>query len=98
MSPDGKKSFTYGGWRLADWALNLDAGYVLVDADANRTSARFPIVTGYRGFPRGLVARRSGSRSTRIWGRKFRCRITRVPSTDDIYLRLADDPQALKSG
>jgi Tol biopolymer transport system component len=47
-SPDGKQmAFTYGGWRLADWALNLDAGVVGVDSQARRTSKMNPIVTGY---------------------------------------------------
>jgi len=47
-SPDGKQiAFTYGGWRLADWALNLDAGVAAVDSQARRTSKTKPIVTGY---------------------------------------------------
>ncbi|MFQ5743554.1 MAG: hypothetical protein ACE5HV_08190 [Acidobacteriota bacterium] len=47
-SPDGRQiAFTYGGWRLADWALNLDAGVVDVDAEANRRSALRPIVVGH---------------------------------------------------
>jgi hypothetical protein len=38
--PDGSKiGYYFGGWRLADWALNLDAGVVSVDPNGNRTSA-----------------------------------------------------------
>jgi Tol biopolymer transport system component len=40
-------AFTYGGWRLADWALNLDAGVVGMDSQARRTSKMKPIITGY---------------------------------------------------
>ena len=47
-SPDGKQiAFTYGGWRLADFALNLDVGVVSVDSQARRESEMTPIVTGY---------------------------------------------------
>ena len=47
-SPDGKQiAFTYGPWRLADFALNLDAGVVAVDSQARRRSKMKPIVTGY---------------------------------------------------
>jgi Tol biopolymer transport system component len=47
-SPDGKQmAFTYGPWRLADWAMNLDAGVVRVDSQARRTSKMKPLVTGY---------------------------------------------------
>lgn len=47
-SPDGEQlAFTYGGWRLADMALNLDAGVVSMDLQARRKSEMKPIVTGY---------------------------------------------------
>jgi len=46
--PGGTRlAFTYGGWRLADWALNLDAGIVDVDANGQPTSPMRPIVTGF---------------------------------------------------
>jgi Tol biopolymer transport system component len=68
---------------------------VLVDADANRTSARFPIVTGYHeDFPAAWSP--DGK-----WI-AFHSHRSKVPvpdyesaeSTDDIYLRLADDMHA----
>lgn len=47
-SPDGKQiAFTYGGWRLVDEALHLDAGVVGVDSQARCTSKMKPIVAGY---------------------------------------------------
>jgi Tol biopolymer transport system component len=47
-SPDGKQiAFTYGPWRLADWALNLDVGVVTVDSQARCKSKMKPIVSGY---------------------------------------------------
>jgi Tol biopolymer transport system component len=47
-SPDGSRiGLTYGGWRLADWALNLDAGFIEVDENARPVSEITPIVVGY---------------------------------------------------
>ena len=47
-SPDGKQiAFTYGPWRLADFALNLDAGVVAVDSQARPQSKMKALVIGY---------------------------------------------------
>jgi len=47
-SSDGRRlSFTVGEWRIADWALNLDAAAVDVDAEGRPTGPPMPIVTGY---------------------------------------------------
>jgi hypothetical protein len=46
--PGGTRlAFTYGRLRLADWALNLDAGIVDVDQNGQPTSAMRPFVTGF---------------------------------------------------
>ncbi len=95
-SRDGKQlAFTYGGWRLADWALNLDAAVVDVDSQGNPVSKPVPIVVGYHEdftpnwSPDGRWLAYHSHRSA-----------TPVPSygsegsTDDIYLRRSDAPMA----
>jgi Tol biopolymer transport system component len=47
-SPDGRHiAFITGGWRLADWALNLDAGIVDLDGQARAVSKPRAFVAGY---------------------------------------------------
>ncbi|MBI2614084.1 MAG: PD40 domain-containing protein [Gemmatimonadetes bacterium] len=94
FSSDGKQlAYTIGGWRIADWALNLDAAAVSVDDSARATAPPRPIVTGYH------------EDFTPAWspdGRwlAYHSHRSRLPvpgyasagSTDDIYLRRADAP------
>ena len=94
--PDGKQiGYTFGGWRLADWALDLDDAVVDVDADASRTSGPFVIVSGYHeDFPPAWspdghwIAFHSHRSRTAV------PEYSSLTSTDDIYLRLADDVHA----
>jgi hypothetical protein len=47
-SPDGGQiGVTYGGWRLADWGLNLDGGVIEVDENALPVSGVTPMIVGY---------------------------------------------------
>lgn len=47
-STDGTSiGFTHGGWRIADWALNLDVAVVTIDADGQAVAEPVPLVTGY---------------------------------------------------
>ena len=47
-SPDGERlAFTRGGWRIADWGLNLDAAVIGIEDDGTATSPPEAIVTGY---------------------------------------------------
>ncbi|MFI5179798.1 MAG: hypothetical protein ACHQPI_00195 [Thermoanaerobaculia bacterium] len=95
-SPDGRQiSYVFGGWRLADWALNLDAAVIRMNAQGERIGGPKVMVSGYHeDFPA-------------VWspdGRwiAFHSHRSKTPvaaydspgSADDIYLRRSDDVHA----
>ncbi len=95
-SPDGRQlAYTLGGWRIADWALNLDAAVVSLDDSARATSPPRPIVTGnHEDFtpawsPDGRwLAYHSHRASLPVPG------YASAGSTDDIYLRRVGAPMS----
>jgi len=47
-SSDGKSlAVTYGKWRLADWALNLDVGQISIDMRGKQILPLQPMITGF---------------------------------------------------
>ncbi|MGB0033858.1 MAG: hypothetical protein WBP79_00090, partial [Candidatus Acidiferrales bacterium] len=94
--PAGNRiAYTFGGWRLADWALNLDDAVVNVDSEAERASVPSLIVAGYHeDFPPAWspdgrwIAYHSHRSSTPVPS------YSSPASTDDIYLRRAEELRA----
>lgn len=95
-SPDGKAlAYTLGGWRIADWALNLDAAVLPVDDSIRATSPARPIVEGYHEdftpawSPDGRwLAYHSHRSAAPVPG------YASPGSTDDIYLRRPGAPMS----
>jgi Tol biopolymer transport system component len=94
--PNSKRiGYSFGDWRLADWALDLDAAVVGVDEKGRRSSAPSVIISGYHeDFPPAWspdghwIAFHSHRSKTPV------PEYSSAGSTDDIYLRKSDDPKA----
>jgi Tol biopolymer transport system component len=95
-SPDSKRiSYFFGGMRLADWALNWDDAVVGIDEQGNIASQPSIIVSGYgEDFP---PAWSPDGKWIAFHSHRSRSPIPEYgagDSTDDIYLRRADDVHA----
>jgi len=91
----GRLSYYFGDLRLVDWALNLDAGIVGVDAQGKPTSEPRVIVSGYHeDFPAAVSP---NGRWIAFHSHRSLMPLAEYLSpghSDDIYLRRADDPKA----
>lgn len=92
--PDSRAiGVTFGDWRLADWALNLDGGVIEVDPYGTPTSPLEPLVVGYHEdfspvwSPDGRwIAYHSHRSPTPVAG------YWSEGSSDDIYVRRPEAP------
>jgi len=95
-SPDSKRiSYFFGGMRLADWALNWDDAVVGIDEQGNIASQPSIIVSGYgEDFP---PAWSPDGKWIAFHSHRSQSPVPEygaADSTDDIWLRRADDVHA----
>lgn len=95
-SPDGRQlAYTYGGWRIADWALNLDAAVVSLDDSLRPAGPPRSIVTGYHEDFTPVFSPRGNWLAYHSHRSPFPVPEYASPgSTDDIYLRRPDAAMA----